>query len=81
MGFDHRRKHAGACRSAERDLRVGKRQPAMGRRHELFALDHEQHVEYVRIENLAGAQLLLDHVVAGLFEIHDISRECYISMF
>jgi hypothetical protein len=43
------------------------------RRHEFLALDDEEHIEHVRVEHLPGAQLLLDHVVAGLLEVHDIS--------
>jgi hypothetical protein len=80
VALDDGREHAGTRRPAERNLRIGKGQPAMGRRHELFALDHEQYVEHVGIQHLAGTQLLLDHVEAGLFEIHDISGIIYISM-
>jgi hypothetical protein len=44
---------------------------------EFLALDHEQGIQDVGVQHLAGAQLLLDHVEPGLFEIHHISRKLY----
>jgi hypothetical protein len=37
----------------------------------------EQGIQDVGVQHLAGAQLLLDHVEPGLFEIHHISRKLY----
>ena len=69
MGLDLRREHGGTM--AQRHLDVGEGQLAPGRRHEFLAPDDAQQVEDVDIEHRPGADLLFNHVVAGLFQIHD----------
>ena len=41
----------------------------VGRRHKLFAPHHFEQVEHVLIEHIPRADLLLDHVKAGLRNI------------
>jgi len=54
---------------AQRHLHVGERQLPVLRRHELLAPDHQQQVEHGLVEHLPGADLLLDHVVAGALDV------------
>ncbi len=38
--------------------------------HEVLALHLEEQVQHVLVENFPGADLLLDHVEAGLLDVH-----------
>jgi len=48
-------------------LEVGKGEVAVLRQHELLARHEIEQIEHFLIQHLPGADLLLDHVVAGLF--------------
>jgi hypothetical protein len=63
-----RRQHAGV--TAQRQLQVGEGQGAVRLGHEGLARHARQQVEHAGIEHLPGADLLLDHVEAGLFQAH-----------
>jgi hypothetical protein len=39
-------------------------------RDEVLALDDGEQFEHARIQHIPGADLLLDHVEAGLFDVH-----------
>jgi hypothetical protein len=52
------------------DFHVDKGQRLVGQRHEIFALDDRQQLQHMGVEHVPGADLLLDHVEAGLFEVH-----------
>ena len=73
VGLDLGCKHRAAI--AQRNFGVGESQAAVRRGNEFLALDDVKHIEHVRVQHLPRTQLLLDHVVAGLLEVHDISKE------
>ena len=54
----------------QRNLEVGEREQAIRRRDEFLAAHDEQQVEDVLIEHFPRADLLLDHVEAGLLDVH-----------
>ena len=58
----------------QRNFHVHKSQGFMSQRHKIFAFDHRQQGKNLAVEHLPGADLLLDHVKAGLFVIHGCSR-------
>ncbi|MPN51547.1 hypothetical protein SDC9_199195 [bioreactor metagenome] len=78
LGFDFRGQHGLAA--ADRDFHVGEGQVAIGRRHEIFALDDEEQVEHFRVEHVPRTNLLLHHVEARLFDVHEILRKLNISI-
>ena len=55
---------------AERDLHVGEGEPGVRRGDELLALHLEEQAEHGRVEDVPRPDLLLDHVEAGLFDVH-----------
>ena len=65
----------------QRDLQVGERQRAQGRRNELFATHIEQGLQHIGVKHVPGADLLFHHVEAGLFyvgqgrSVHDGQRK------
>jgi hypothetical protein len=67
-GLDPRGQHALATR--QRHLGVHKGQGAVGGGDEVLALDGGQQREHGRIQHIPGADLLFDHVEAGLFDVH-----------
>src|SRR6185503_16160358 len=66
--LDLRLHHRFAVR--ERDLQVRERELALGGRHEVLALHLEEQVQHLRVEDLPGADLLLDHVEARFLDVH-----------
>ena len=73
--FHARRQHDlagghGLFAGLERNFQVGERQRAVRRRHEVFAPHGRQQVQHVGIQHVPGTDLLLDHVEAGLFDVH-----------
>src|SRR5579859_2153613 len=58
---------------ADRDLHVAEGQRAMRRRYELLARHDVEQVEHVLVEYVPGPDLLLDHVEAGLFDVHGVA--------
>ena len=73
--FDARLQHHlaggdGGFAVLQRNLQVRKGQRAVLRRHEVFAPHGGQQVEHVGVEHVPGTNLLLDHVEAGLFDVH-----------
>jgi len=63
-----RRQHVLAA--GQRDLGIDESQALVSRRHEGFAAHGDQGLQHVVVQHVPGADLLLDHVVAGLFEVH-----------
>ena len=54
----------------EGDFEIGEgERPILGR-HIVLAAHDEQEIEHVGIEDVPCADLLLDHVVARLFDVH-----------
>jgi hypothetical protein len=51
---------------ADRDLQVGEGERAVSCGDELLARHHVQKIKHVLVEHLPGADLLLDHIGAGL---------------
>jgi hypothetical protein len=66
--LDLRLEHRLAVR--QRHLRVDERERAIRRRHEVFALDDRKQRQHALIENFPRPDLLLDHVEAGLLDVH-----------
>jgi hypothetical protein len=64
--FHARRQHAFAFGQGQLHVHEGQR--LVGQRHEVFALDDRQQGQHFRVEHVPGADLLLDHVEAGLFQ-------------
>ena len=54
----------------QRYLGVDEGQRAHGRRHEVFAAHSGQQRQHGGVQHIPGADLLLDHVEAGGFEVH-----------
>jgi hypothetical protein len=44
---------------------------ALRGRHEVLALDDRQQMQHMGVEHVPGADLLLDHVETGLFQVHE----------
>jgi hypothetical protein len=59
---------------AERNFHVDERERPVLERHEVLALDLEQQIEDLLIQDLPGPNLLLDHVVARPLEFHVLIR-------
>ncbi len=55
---------------AQRHQHVDEGQRAQGRRHEVLAAHDGQQVQHVLVDDLPGPDLLLDHVEAGLLDVH-----------
>jgi hypothetical protein len=66
--LDLRRKHG--LTAGQRHLGVDEGQTGAARGHEILALDDGEDREHVLIQHLPGADLLLDHVEAGLLDVH-----------
>jgi len=69
-GLHARREHDLAGRMTGGDLHVDKGQGAVGSGHEVFAAHGHQQLEHLRVQHFPGADLLFDHVEAGLVQIH-----------
>ena len=67
-GLDLGLQHRLAARQGH--LGVDERHRAIGGRQEVLALDDRQQRQDVLVEHLPGADLLLDHVEAGLLDVH-----------
>jgi len=67
-GFQLGREHLVAAR--QRDLDVHEGQAAVGGGHELFTANDRQQGQHGRVQHVPGADLLFDHVEAGLFDVH-----------
>jgi len=55
----------------ERKLQVGEGERPVLLRNEVLPVQHVEQVEDLLIQHLPGADLLLDHVEAGVFDVHD----------
>ena len=69
-GFHARRQHDLAM--TQRNLHVHKGHGTVGCGDKIFALDHRQQVQHLWIRHVPGADLLFNHVKAGLFDIHRV---------
>jgi len=49
--------------------RSGEGKHAVGRRHEILALDRVEQIQHFLVEHFPGADLVLDHVETGLFQV------------
>jgi len=56
--------------AGQRHLGVDEGQRAIRRRDEVLALDHREQRQHALVQHVPGADLLLDHVEAGLFDVH-----------
>ena len=72
--FHHRLHHALAVFQWQRH--IGERHAAVARRHEILAPYRTQHIEHARIQHIPGANLLVHHERAGLFEIERHEKTC-----
>ncbi len=66
--FHFRREHALAA--WQWNFSIEESQVLVSGRHEVFALDHDQHVENILVKYIPWAYLLFDHVETGFFEVH-----------
>jgi hypothetical protein len=66
------RQHAltGMAVGRQRNFKVSKGQGLVCLGHKVFPFDHGQQGQHLAVEHLPGADLLLDHIESGLFEIH-----------
>src|SRR6185369_8713850 len=71
--LDLRLEHRLAVR--QRHLRVDERERAVGGRHEVLALDDREQRQHALVEHIPWADLLLDHVEAGLLDVHGGSTD------
>jgi hypothetical protein len=62
------RQHALAI--AQGRFLLNKSQCLVGQRHKVFPFDERQQAQYFGIRHVPWPDLLLDHVEAGLFQIH-----------
>jgi len=69
-GLHARGQHDLAGLAAQGNLHVHKSQSLVGRRHKVFAAHHAQQFQHLRVQHFPGADLLFDHVEAGLVQIH-----------
>jgi hypothetical protein len=72
-GLDLGRQHA--ARGRQRQLDVDEGLVAVRLGHEVLAVHDVQQLQHAGIEHVPGADLLLDHVEAGLFDVHLVLRE------
>lgn len=70
--FDLGREHAPRGGQRQFDVDEGLRPVSLG--HKVLAVNDLQQLQHAGIEHVPGADLLLDHVEAGLFEVHLILR-------
>ena len=65
--------HGFLARFEQRDLHVHESHGLVSQGHEIFAPHQRQQFQHFQVEHVPGADLLLDHVETGSFEI-DVGR-------